>query len=42
MTSNDILLYSQKSALLNHHQRSFLLQQIGTNTEIYNHKFYKE
>ena len=33
MTPSDILLYS----LLGHHQRSFLLQQIGTKTETHAH-----
>jgi hypothetical protein len=32
MTPNDILLYSQISALLSHHQRSFLLQQMENNS----------
>lgn len=30
---NDILLHSQSSILLSHHQRSFLLQRMGTNAE---------
>ena len=33
MGPNDILLYSYISALLSHHQRCFLLKQIGPNTE---------
>ena len=33
MTPNDILLYSPNNVLFSHHQRSFLLQQMGTNTE---------
>ena len=32
MTPNDILLYPKVSVLLNHHQRSLLLQQMETNT----------
>ena len=35
MTPNDILLCLVIIALLSHHQRSFLLQQMGTNTEIH-------
>ena len=31
MTPSDILQYSLISVLFNHHQRSFLLQQTGTN-----------
>lgn len=34
MTSNDILLSSEISALLCHHQKCFLLQQMGTKTEL--------
>jgi hypothetical protein len=33
MTPNGILLYSWIRALLSHYQRSFHLQQMGTNTE---------
>ena len=33
MTPNDIMPYSYISTLLGHHQRSLLLQQMGTNTE---------
>jgi hypothetical protein len=38
MTPNGILLYSQISAFFSHHQRSFLLQQLGTDTESHSHK----
>jgi hypothetical protein len=34
MIPNNILLYSQIYALLSHQQKSFLLQQMGTNTEM--------
>ena len=33
MTPNDIMLNSEISALFSHYQRSFLLQQMETNTE---------
>ena len=35
MTSNDILIYSYISDLLSHHQKSFLLQEMGTDTEVH-------
>lgn len=35
MTPNDVLLYSCINTLLIHHHRSFLLQQMGINTEIH-------
>ena len=42
MTPNDILLYSQISVLLSHHQRSFLLQQMGTDTKMDSWTLYGE
>lgn len=42
MTPNEILLYSQISTLLSHHQKSFLLQQMGTNTETHSQKLCRE
>ena len=42
MISSDILLDSEISALLSHHQRSFLLQQTGANTEAHSQTLYWE
>lgn len=42
MTHNGILLYSEKSDLLNNHQRSFLLQQVGKNAEIHTQTLCRE
>ena len=42
MTPNDILTYSKINSFLNHHQRSFLLQQIGTNTETHSQTLHRE
>jgi hypothetical protein len=36
IASNILLLYLEISALFNHHQRSFLLKEMGTNTEAHN------
>lgn len=41
MTLNDLLLYSYISALLIQHQRSFFLQQMGTNVDTH-HQYYPE
>ena len=42
MTPNDILLYSEIRALLSHHQRSFPLQQMRTNTETHRQTLHRE
>ena len=42
MTSKDILLHSQISALLIPYQRGFLWQQMGTNTETHSQTLCRE
>lgn len=39
MTSNEILLYSENCALLNNHQRNFLLEQLIVNPDRQQRKF---
>ena len=42
MTPKDSLLYPCISSLLNHHQRNFLLQQMGTNIKINNQTLFRD
>ena len=41
-TTNDILLYSYIDTLFNHHQKSFLLQQVGTDTETHSQTLHRD
>ena len=42
MSPNDVLLFSQISALASHHQRGFLLQKMGINTETHSQTLHTE
>lgn len=42
ITPNEVLLRSQFIAIFNHHQRSYLLQEMGTTTETQSKTLYRE